>query len=73
MCINNFATLIRRRRNYLCNYVTFRDLYAIHEREGGILKGYYTQTGYMGYVEGKYMLFESETAYIEFMKEVGEI
>ena len=37
------------------------------------MKGYYTQTGYMGYVKGKYMLFESETAYIEFMKEVGEI
>ena len=31
------------------------------------MKGYYTQTGYMGYVKGKYMLFESETAYIEFM------
>ena len=37
------------------------------------MKGYYVSTGYMGYVEGKYMLFENETAYIEFMKEVGEI
>ena len=38
------------------------------------MKGYYTNSVYMGYIPsiGKYMLFESETAYIEFMKEVGE-
>ena len=33
------------------------------------MKGYYTQTGYMGYVEGKYMLFASESEYYEYMKE----
>ena len=37
------------------------------------MKGYYTQTGYMGYVKDKYILFASENEYIEFMKEVGEI
>lgn len=36
------------------------------------MKGYYVSTGYMGYVEGKYMLFESETAYRDYMKERGE-
>ena len=33
------------------------------------MKGYYTQTGYMGYVEGKYILFASEKEYYEYMKE----
>lgn len=32
------------------------------------MKGYYTQTGYMGLVEGKYMLFTSETEYYEYME-----
>lgn len=32
------------------------------------MKGYYTQTGYMGFVEGKYMLFASETEYYEYME-----
>ena len=43
----------------------------IHKREGGYVKGYYTQTGYMGYVEGKYILFASESEYYEYMKESG--
>ena len=33
------------------------------------MKGYYTQTGYMGYVESKYILFVSENEYYEYMKE----
>lgn len=33
------------------------------------MKGYYVPTGYMGYVEGKYMLFASENEYYEYMKE----
>ena len=37
------------------------------------MKGYYTQTGYMGYIEGKYILFASETAYRDYMKERGEV
>lgn len=35
-----------------------------------MMKGYYTQIGYMGYVEGKYILFASESEYYEYMKEV---
>ena len=33
------------------------------------MKGYYTQTGYMGYVEDKYILFASESEYYEYIKE----
>lgn len=35
------------------------------------MKGYYTDAGYMGLVNGKYMLFASETDYIEFVNEEG--
>ena len=39
------------------------------------MKGYYTSNAYMGYIPsiGKYLQFESETAYIDYMREVGEI
>lgn len=33
------------------------------------MKGYPTQSGYMGYVDGRYILFATETDYIEYMKE----
>ena len=33
------------------------------------MKGYYTQTGYMGYVEGRYMLFVTESEYYEYIRE----
>ena len=32
------------------------------------MKGYYTGSNYMGYVNGSYMKFESEEAYIEYLK-----
>lgn len=32
------------------------------------MKGYNTSYGYMGYVNGKYMLFASEKEYIEYME-----
>ena len=31
------------------------------------MKGYITESGYMGFVEGRYMLFASETDYMEFV------
>lgn len=31
------------------------------------MKGYYTSSGYMGYVDGNYMLFATETDYIEYV------
>ena len=33
------------------------------------MKGYATETGYMGYVDGRYMLFASEEDYREYMEE----
>ena len=35
------------------------------------MKGYNTSNGYMGYVEGKYILFASEQEYFEFMEDQG--
>ena len=32
------------------------------------MKGYYVANGYMGYVEGKYILFASEDDYKEYME-----
>jgi hypothetical protein len=33
------------------------------------MKGYTVESGYMGYVDGSYMLFASETDYRDFMSE----
>lgn len=35
-------------------------------------KGYVVPAGYIGYVDGKKMLFATEDDYIEYMKEVNE-
>lgn len=32
------------------------------------MKGYHVPYGYMGYVEGKYMLFASESDYIDYVE-----
>ena len=33
------------------------------------MKGYYTAYGYMGYVDGKYQLFATESEYIDYITE----
>ena len=33
------------------------------------MKGYNTSKGYMGYVDGEYILFASDQEYFEFMEE----
>jgi len=38
------------------------------DKEVIIMKGYYTANGYMGLVEGKYILFVCEEEYREFME-----
>lgn len=38
-------------------------------RKDGIMSGYFTYNGYMGYVDGKYMLFASEADYADYMEE----
>ena len=32
------------------------------------MKGYYNQVGYMGYVEGRWVLFSCEQDYMEYME-----
>lgn len=38
-------------------------------RRTGKMKGYHTSDGYMGYVDGKYILFASDKEYFEFMED----
>lgn len=33
------------------------------------MKGYHTENGYMGLVDGKYILFASEEDYMEYMED----
>jgi len=33
------------------------------------MKGYYTEIGYMGYVNNQYVLFSSEADYLDFMED----
>ena len=33
------------------------------------MKGYPTQTGYMGHVNGKYMLFATESEYYDYIED----
>lgn len=37
------------------------------------MKGYTVGAGFMGYVEGEYILFASETDYYEFMEDVAQL
>ena len=32
------------------------------------MKGYYVESGYMGYVDGRYILFADETDYMDYME-----
>ena len=43
----------------------------MHKKEGGSvkMKGYYVNDGYMGYINGKYMLFADESDYIEYFED----
>jgi hypothetical protein len=42
-----------------------------HTKQKGaaVMKGYYNGAGYMGYVEGRWVLFASESDYREYMEE----
>lgn len=39
------------------------------EREDIIMKGYAVESGYMGYVNGGYMLFASEEDYADYLED----
>ena len=36
------------------------------------MKGYFTESGYMGYVDGRYVLFASESDYLESESDYSE-
>jgi hypothetical protein len=36
------------------------------------MKGYSTEAGYMGYVDGRYILFSCEEDYLDFLEETAE-
>ena len=40
-----------------------------NQKGGGGMKGYDTDSGYMGYVDGSYILFASESEYLEYTRE----
>lgn len=40
-----------------------------NERRIYFMKGYAVESGYMGFVNGTYMLFASETDYVDYMAE----
>lgn len=37
-----------------------------------VIKGYDTQAGYMGLIDGKYRLFATESEYLEIVREENE-
>ena len=39
------------------------------DKEAENMKGYYTNAGYRGWVGDRYMLFSSESDYIEYMED----
>lgn len=42
----------------------------VSDEEANNMKGYLVSGGYMGLVEGEYMLFASESDYQEYMEEI---
>ena len=42
-------------------------LHSYHQKGGMNMKGYVTASGYMGYVDGQYILFASEEDYREYI------
>ena len=53
---------------HLFQYILFSKT---NQKESGVInmKGYATESGYMGFVEGTYMLFACEDDYREYMEE----
>lgn len=45
-------------------------LNGFYRKEAGSMKGYVVDSGYMGYVDGRYELFADESDYMEVYKEM---
>jgi hypothetical protein len=60
----SFKVAIRKQRNN-GNYINYR----LCSRRKQKMKGYATSEGYMGLVQGRYMLFASEVDYREYMED----
>ena len=45
--------------------------YVTEEGKGAEMKGYNTSSGYMGYVNGSYVLFVSEAEYRDYMEDAA--
>ena len=52
-----------------CTVICYKMITSKKSKEDWQMKGYDTNNGYMGYVEGKYILFASEQEYFEFMED----
>ena len=52
-----------------CTVICYKMITSKKSKEDWQMKGYDTSNGYMGYVEGKYILFASEQEYFEFMED----
>ena len=50
-------------------WYTKREPGKIREQEVQSMKGYFVADGYMGYVNGSYLLFADESDYREFLEE----
>ena len=56
---------------------TFRSIVSVkvqianRKKEVFSMKGYYTAFGYMGYVDGEYMLFDCESDYADYLQEAA--
>lgn len=44
-------------------------MYRTTRKEDVMMKGYYNNSGYMGYVDGQWVLFASESDYREYISE----
>ena len=69
-----YCIFIHRKRGNCCVVFNLVRI-VIHFTKGGmdLVKGYAVPDGFMGFVEGKYQLFETEQAYYECLLESEEL
>ena len=45
-----------------------RNISRSNDKKGDIMKGYNTESGYMGHIQGRYILFISEEEYEDYVQ-----